>query len=214
MARFCGNCGSAVDDNAKVCGSCGTPLETNDKVVSKIPGVQYIDPEKKAKTAKKVKLFFGLAALIIVVVIVFNIVSGFVGYKGAVRKIMNAYEDYDIDTIVSMSSDYYYCMTDENYVEEYFGDIISEDLDDFEEYSGHNYKFSYEITDSYKMAEHKLDDLLDSLSYYEEFDADIIDKVVVVEVEVTAKSKNNDYTKELTLTLTKESGSWKLLYLY
>ncbi len=213
MARFCGNCGSAVDDNAKVCGSCGTPLEANNKVVSKIPGVQYIDPEKKAKTAKKVKTFFGLAALIIVAVIVFNIVSGFVGYKGAVRKIMNAYEDYDIDTIVSMSSDYYYCMTDENYVEEYFGDIISEDLDDFEEYSGHNYKFSYEITDSYKMAEHKLDDLLDSLSYYEEFDADIIDKVMVVEIEVVAKSKNNNYTKDLTLTLTKESGSWKLLYL-
>lgn len=214
MSKFCGNCGSAVDDNAKVCGNCETPLSTNNKIVSKIPGVQYENPEKKAKATKKIKIILGLAVLAIVAVIVFNIVSGFVGYKGAVHNIMNAYKDYDIDTIVSMSSDYYYCMTDENYVEKYFGDIISEDLDDFEENSGHNYKFSYEITDSYKMAEHKLDDLLDSLSSYEEFDADIIEKVMVIEIEVTAKSKRNTYNKDLTLTLTKENGSWKLLYLY
>ena len=214
MSRFCGSCGSAVDDNAKVCGNCGTPLDTNNKVVSKVPGIQYIDPEKKAKTIKKIKAFIGLVALVIVAIIVFNIVSGFVGYKGAVRKIMNAYEDYDIDTIVSMSSSWYYCMTDEDYAEEHFGDVISEDLDDFENYSGHNYKFSYEITDSYKMAEHKLDNLLDTLSSCEEFDADIIDKVMIVEVETTAKSKNDTYTKKLELTLTKENGSWKLLYMY
>ena len=27
MAKFCGNCGTQLEDNAKICGKCGTPLD-------------------------------------------------------------------------------------------------------------------------------------------------------------------------------------------
>lgn len=49
MARFCGNCGAQLDDDAKVCGQCGTPIDGN------VPGLKIVDPEKKKKMMKKVK---------------------------------------------------------------------------------------------------------------------------------------------------------------
>ena len=213
MSKFCGNCGTQLDDSAKVCGNCGMPLECAQINNSSIPGISYEDPEKKAKTKKLVKLVATLLVVVIVIIVALKILSGFIGYKGAVRKIMNAYEDYNINKIVSMASDLYYTMENEDYVEEYFSEIIANDLDYFEDRVGHKYKLSYEITDSYKLSEHKFEDLLDTLSYYDDFDADIISKVMMVEIEVTAKEGRDSMTTDLRLTLTKEDGSWKLLYL-
>ena len=213
MSKFCGNCGAQLDDFAKVCGNCGTPFETDKTVNAYIPGISYVDPEKKAKTKKKIKLAAIIAVFVVIAIIAINIVSGLVGYKGAVRKIMNAYKNYDLNTIVSMSSDLYYFMDNESYADDYFEDIISNDLDNFENRVGHKYKLTYEITDSYDMSEHKYEDLLNTLSDYGDFDADVISKVKIVEVDVTAKGGNGSMTTELKLTLTKENGSWKLLYM-
>lgn len=44
MAKFCGNCGAKLDDNAKVCGMCGAMLTTSTPNIS---GVQYVNPEKE-----------------------------------------------------------------------------------------------------------------------------------------------------------------------
>lgn len=52
MARFCGNCGAQIDENAKVCGQCGTPIEGS----TKTPPVKIIDPEKKKKNKKIFKI--------------------------------------------------------------------------------------------------------------------------------------------------------------
>lgn len=213
MSKFCGNCGAQLNDTAKVCGNCGIPLETSASINASIPSIGYVDPEKKAKMKKTVKLFASLGVIVIVAIIAINIILGFVGYKGVVRKIMNAYEDYDLNTIVSMSSELYSFMDDKNYADDYFGDIISNKLNNFENQVGHKYKFSYEITDSYEMSEYKYKNLLDRLSYYEDFDSDIISKVMIVEVDVTAKEGNDSMTIKLKLTLTKENGSWKLLYM-
>lgn len=213
MSKFCGNCGTRLEDTAKVCGNCGTILETNKTTNVSIPGISYVDPEKKAKTKKNVKLFTSLIVVIFIAIITCDIVSGFVGYKGVVRKIMNAYEDYDLNTLVSMSSELYAYMDDENYADDYFGDFIASDLNDYETMIGHKYKLSYEITDSYELSEHKYEDLLDTLSYYGDFDSDIISKVMIVEVDVTVKEGNQSMTTKLQLTLTKEDDAWKLLYL-
>lgn len=43
MAKFCGNCGTQLEDNAKICGQCGTPL---DGTSSKILDLKVVDPEK------------------------------------------------------------------------------------------------------------------------------------------------------------------------
>lgn len=213
MSKFCGNCGLQLDDNAKVCGNCGTPLANNRGVLeNSVPKIDFVDPEVKEKNKKKFTLIFIGIVLIVVALIAINIISGFFGFKGTVRKIMNAYENYDLDAITTMSSELYYYMDDESYENNYFANIIANDLENFETQVGHKYKLSYKITDSYEMSEHRYKDLLDTLSSYEEFDESIISKVMVAEIEVTAKGDGKK-TKQLNLTLSKENGSWKLLYL-
>lgn len=213
MAKFCGKCGAKWNDEAKVCGQCGMLLEMNRAAAPAVAGFGYVDPEEQTRRRKKVRTFVGFAVVVVVVIVVAKIALGFVGYKGTVRKIMNAYEDYDLDAIASISSEVYYFMGDDSYADDYFGSVISNDLDLFEEEVGYDYKLTYEITDSYDMNKRNYDELIDGLSFYSDFDADIIEKVKVVEVEVTAKDGGDDVTMELKLTLTKENGSWKLLYI-
>ena len=214
MAKFCGNCGTQLDDSANVCGNCGTPVEAGKVNNASIPGISYMDPEKKAKIVKNAKLAMVIAIVVIVATIAFNIVSGFVGYKGVARKVMKAYKNYDIETLVSMASEYYYFYDNEDYVEEYFEDAVADDLDFFEDQMERKYRLSYKILDGYEMSEHKFDDLMDTLSYNSDFDADTIKKVMIVKVDVTAKAGKDTMTTPITLTLTKENGSWKILYLY
>ena len=218
MSKFCGNCGTQLDDNAKVCGNCGTLLtDSNNNVASSIPGIEYVAPEKKAKNKKIAKLFISGIALIAVAAIAINIVSGFVGYKGATRKIMNAYKNYDIDALVSMTSDVYFDTYDSqgiDYAVQNYEYIISDDLDSFENSVGHKYKISYEIQEAYKLPERNLNNLFDSVLSYNEYMEDYgISKVMVVKIKVTAKSGKKSSSTVITLYLTKENGSWKLFRL-
>ena len=216
MGKFCGNCGTQVADGAKVCGNCGTPLvnEGGKMPVSEVPGIDYVDPEKKAKNKKQVKIVLGVAILIVIFMIAFNIISGFVGYKGTVRKIMKAYESYNIDTLIDMSSDLYLFYGDDSYIEYYFAEPVSDDLENFENSVGHKYKISYEITEAYTVSDRKFGALISNLSNYGDFDVDIISKIMIVELEVTAKEGKKTTTINKELYLTRENGSWKLLYFY
>ena len=60
MAKFCGNCGARLEDDAKICGTCGTSVEG---VTTSIPGLKVTDPEKQKKVKKTFKLVAGLMVL-------------------------------------------------------------------------------------------------------------------------------------------------------
>lgn len=210
MSKFCGNCGTQLDDSAKICGNCGTPLDTNRASNSSIPGVNYGDPEKKAKMTKNIKMYGGIAALILVVIIAIKLISGSVGYKGTVRKFMKAYEDYDIDTIVSMSSDIFSYMGMDDYAEYFFKATISSDLEAFEDKVGRKYDLSYEIVDSYELEGYRLDDLMEELESYDDFDPDDLSEIMMVELLITAEDDGKSMEREMALTLTKEDGDWKI----
>lgn len=210
MARFCGNCGTQLEDNAKICGKCGTPF---DGTSPNIPGLKVTEPEKQKKMKKTVKLVAGLAVLVIAAMIVFNVVSQYTGYNGLLRKVMTAYENYDIDTLISLSSDMYY-YGEEDWVEYYFEYNVGENLDYFESYVGHNYKLSYEVQEVYTISERKLDTILDTIeSSYPDFGIDAISQVKVAEVKVTAKEGKSSVSMSVQVTMTKENGKWRLLYI-
>ena len=201
MAKFCGNCGTQMDDNAKVCGQCGTPVDSG----TKTSAVKIIDPERKKKNKK---IFTFAAALILVVIVAataINVVTKFTGYNGLLRKVMAAYEVYDIDTLVSMSSDiYYYC--EEDYVEDYCENSVGRTLDSFESSVGHSYKFSYEINELYKLSERKMSEVLDNIkSAYPEFDIGKIKDVTVAEITITASKGEETSSKNIQITMT-EAG--------
>lgn len=215
MSKFCGNCGAQLDDAAKICGYCGTPLNEGNKTVSNIPGINYTDPEKKAKTKKRIKLFCSLAVVIVVIVLAINILSGFIGYKGVTRKVINAYKSYNIDALIDMTSptllDIYDSFDGSNYIENYYQNYLSNDLDYYEDSAGHNFKISYEINNTYELSERKIDSLFNDLSNYgDEFDNDDISKIMVVEVKITAKDRKSTASKTIDICLSKENGKWNL----
>lgn len=210
MAKYCGHCGTKLDDNAKVCGNCGTPLENTS---AKIPGVRIVDPEKQKKTKKTIKLIIGLIAVVAVAAIAISVVSNFTGSKGLLRQVMSAYENYDIDSLVSMSSDMYYYGYDD-FAEYYFTYSVGENLDAFEVSVGHSYTLSYEVNEIYTMSDRKFGELIRNIeNMYSDFDASIIEKAVVADLTLTAKQGNKSTKCDLQVTMTKEDGKWKLLYI-
>lgn len=209
MAKFCGNCGAQIDDNAKVCGQCGTPVDGG----TKTPPVKIIDPEKKKKNKKIFKLAVVLVLIVAVATTAINVVSKFTGYNGLLHKVMTAYEGYDIDTLVSLSSDIYYYGEDD-YVEYYFENIVGTTLDSFESSVGHSYQLSYEVNETYTMSERKVEETLKEIEYtYPEFDVSIIKEVVVSDITVTAKQGNKSMERDLNIIMSKEDSAWKLLYI-
>ena len=210
MAKFCGNCGARLEDDAKICGKGGTSVEG---VTTSIPGLKVTDPEKQKKVKKTFKLVAGLMVLLIVAGIAFNVVSQYTGYNGLLRKVMAAYEKYDIDTLISLSSNMYY-YGDEDSVEYYFESKVGENLDSFEASVGHNYKLSYKVNETYAMSERKENDLLDDIeNAYMDFDISKIKKVVVADLTLTAKQGNKSTNRDMNIVMTKENGSWRLLYI-
>ncbi len=216
MAKFCGICGAKLDDTARVCGYCGVPLnnEPLNNNVSSIPGVVS---ESEKEMAEKTKKVFKSGAMIIVAITVLalgiNILSSFTGYKGAVRKVINAFEDYDMNTLCSCASELCYYGNDIEYFEELFEKRVADKLDFYEEELGHNLKMSFKIIDSYKLDDRNRDDLLDELEEKGAY-VDGIDTVRKVELELTVKGSkrtNTYYTDDLVMV--KENGKWKVLYL-
>ena len=210
MAGFCGNCGAPLDDGARVCGQCGVPVNGVSKHVSGVHGAKQ---ENTKKIAKKIKMVVILAVIAGLAVGAWNIASNFIGPKGLVRKAMKAYEKYDIDQLVSLSSDmYFYGGEDE--AESYFGYGVGNDLDDLENSVGHSYKLTYKIKEIYDLSERRLDELLDSIEYlYPYFDVDNIKKISVASVSVTAKKGSKSVNRNIEITMTKEGKEWKILYI-
>lgn len=209
MAKFCGNCGAPMDDNAKVCGQCGTPMEGN----AKTSPVKIVDLEKRKKNKKIFKLTVALVLMVAVAATAINVASKFTGYNGLLRKVMTAYEGYDIDTLVSLSSDVYY-YGEEDYVEGYFQNSVGTTLDAFESSVGHSYTLSYEINEVYTLSDRKLNEIFNNIeATYSDFDTNMIEKVVVANLTVTARQDTKTSSLDLNVVMSKEDGNWKLLYL-
>lgn len=211
MEKFCGNCGAEMGDNAKVCGQCGTPLRGTSS--TQITRAKFNDPVKKKKNKKIITLCVTALVLVIITFVSITMISTFTGYNGLIRKVMTAYKDYDIDTLIYLSSDMYYYGA-EDYVEYYFEYNVGSALDSFETSIGHNYKITYEINEIYTLPERNLKEILEEISYgYSEFDTGIIQKFVGADITVTAKQGNKSVSRDLKIIMSKEKGSWKLLYI-
>lgn len=184
-----------------------------DGTPASVRGLKVVDPEKQKKMKKTVKLVLSLAALILVTVIAINVVSQYTGYNGLLRKVMTAYENYDIDTLISLSSDMYY-YGDEDWAEYYFEYSVGDDLDSFESSVGHSYKLSYEVNETYTVSERKLNDMLKQIEYsYSDFDVSEIEKIVIADITVTAKQGSKSVNRDINIVMSKEDGTWRLLYI-
>lgn len=200
-----------MDDDARVCGQCGTPIDGES---GRIPGLEPIDPEKKKKLAKRIKTAVVLLAVAIVAIVGVRVALSYTGTNGLVRKVMAAYEKYDIDALIALSSDMYYYSDYENYVDEYFEYAVGSSIDSFESSVGHSYKMTYEIEEIYDLSQRKQDEVLKGIEFmYPDFDAELISKVSAASVKITAKQGSRSASERITITMVKEGGTWKLLYI-
>ena len=222
MAKFCGNCGAQLDDDDKVCGQCGTPVNGN---AGTVPGLKVVDPEtlqapggddpeKKKKMAKRIKWIVALVIVVALAITVVKVYLSFTGTNGLVRKVMTAYEDYDVDSLVALSSDMYYYFDSDDYVDEYFEDAVGKYIDNFESSVGHSYKLTYEVDEIYDLSKRKQEEIFKSIgNQFPDFDVDTISKIAVANVKVTAKQGSKSVNKTVKITMSKEGKEWKLLYL-
>lgn len=209
MAKYCGFCGERLDDDDRVCGQCGTSVPRMGK--STFSGIR---PDTKRKAKKGIKIAAILAGIVIIVAVIACIVFNRIGSRGLVYKTMTAYKEYDINTIIQNSSDIYYYNNEENYAELYFKSAIGESLDYYESSVGHNCKYSYDIVEIFTLSERKYDTVLADIEYmYPDFDTDMIEEIVIANLLVTAKQGKNTADGELCITMSKELGEWKILYI-
>lgn len=210
MVKFCGNCGEKLDAGDRVCGQCGTPVpgEGNSGFGGKI------NPAAKRKMKKAIKTAIIILVIMAVVVAAGLVAFNMIGSRGLTHKTIRAYEKYDIDTILENSSEVYYYSGYEDEAEDYFELVVGEGLDYYETETGHNCKYSYDIKEMFTLPERKYDTLLSELEVvYPDYDVDLIQEVAVANLTVTAKQDNRSATGEVSITMTKESDGWKVLYI-
>ncbi len=246
MAKFCTNCGTSLDDAATFCTSCGAalgadapaaaPAENNngvnfkakvDEIVNKF---KNMEPEKKQKFTKY-GIFggAGLVGLIVLIVVICLIVAN-TGYKGLVKDAMNAIKNVDAEAWVDLYSEYGYYEIKEYDNEDIDLDELKEDYIDhakdsvvnmldryFNEKAGRDYKFTYEIKDTYEPEKYEYEELYemyDRVTRDKDGDEEVEltpedswKKVIVVEIEINAKGDKNDKKVDLELVLAKEENT-------
>ena len=216
MSKFCGNCGAQIDDTAKVCGHCGF-AQTEESNVA-VPGVgDVVGKAKEIAGSDKVKKLIPIAGIavvaVVVIVILASVIGSSTGYKGVVKKFVNAVEKEDAAKIMSLLSDDEF--EDEDFDEGDYEDAIADQIDAFLDYwddkVGGDPKFSFEITDADELSDRKIDDLNEE---FEEADIDIeVKKAVEVEVELTVKGDKKEKDEEYEFYLIKQKeGGWKIYY--
>lgn len=198
-----------MDDNAMVCGYCGTAFNS-----ASGNNFKYEDPEKKAKIKKMIKKVIVAVVIVTVISIALSIGSSFIGYRGAVRKFMNAYKNENSEALVDMTCSF---MQDEDYAEIVaykYESRLENDFDNFDYHFDSKYSIKYEITNASKLSERQSKSVMEQLAsngLASEDDVDLIKKIMNVKVVITAKHGSDSTSMNKTIYLAKESDGWKLL---
>ena len=213
MSKFCGNCGFKMDDDARVCGNCGTPFEgmPDNGVPQKIklPKTSTMTPEKKKKLKKGLTLGIVAVVAVIAIIVAVNIVSNFTGYKGALRKAMNAIESYDIETLMDVTSDIKFnSIGSIMSADDILSREVSTKLNSYEDEVGHDLHINYSITDSYKLSDRKFQEFTKYVESYYAYDCSDITEVVKVELRIEAKGSSRTKTYTESIYMIKERNKW------
>lgn len=223
MSKFCGNCGTQLDDNAAFCTNCGVSLSSETKteasVVSSAKNVLNVVKEKSLLVINKMKndknflyTVIGVAAAVVLAIVLLCVFLGG-GYKKAINNYIDAtyYGNYK----AAMK-----CMPDEYW--EYMEDELNVDLDDLEddfeesfenreenlkEEYGKRYKVTYKVTDKDVLDNDDLRDIKDELKKFGIKKKDVT-KAMEVEIEYTIKGSEDKDTDDTTLTLVKIGNKW------
>lgn len=198
---YCGNCGTALDDNITVCWKCGSPVQ-QDK--------QRIARRRLRKWLRRILLVLILALAAYLAVFA---LYAYTGANGLLRRTMGAVENYDVGKLISLSSDVYLCSSGDP-LSDLLESSVENHLEKLTTDSGRIYNFSYKIKDVEDLSIRKFRNLVKQLeAEYEDFDSDSITKAKVAKVTMTAQRGKKKLTESCNIYIVKENRTWKLLYI-
>lgn len=219
MSNYCTHCGAQLEEDAKFCAACGMAVDGikrgNSQRKNRWRGTagNFNSGEKcSQRTLKRIGLIS--AAAIILSIVLCIVLLGGGGYKGMVKKVVAAIEEQDVNALMDLSSDLYYGRKDDYEECEYFYNREVENLTEhFEEDVGRRYTLKYEIDSVRSATKKEKDAMLEGLSYegYDEKAIKAVKEIKIVSVILTAKNGRRSEDQEVTMTVAKEKGGWKLL---
>ncbi len=214
MSKFCGNCGSQMDDNAVVCGNCGCSMSDN-KTTFK-PSDPEQDKAKKSKIKKIIGICAAVVAVALVVVICFNFIGGR-SYKSVVDTYIEAsIKEPDAAAALELFPDELLSkslrdegMTRTEAVKK-LQDSLDSAVEQIEKYCD-DWSVSWEVVDIVDASNSEVKYLSDDCEDLYDFKVSAKkDLTVEIAVEVTVDGETKTNTQDLDLTLIKSGKSWYL----
>ncbi|MCM1220413.1 MAG: zinc-ribbon domain-containing protein [Lachnospiraceae bacterium] len=217
MVNFCANCGSKLEKGDKVCGNCGTAVEGMHLPKMESPASAAGAAKQKGNGNAKIAILIGAGvAFFVVLAIGISIAANFTGYKGTVRNMVKALQEYDMETLyslTSLTSDEIYEYNYGNDFEVRYQEMVSDTLDKYEDNVGNIKKITYEISDVTELSDRRVEEIKDSLILYYNLDVSNIKKIMQVSLTLTVKGSEKSASYRVSsLYFIKESGKWKLYY--
>lgn len=216
MAKFCGNCGAASDDNANICGNCGAPFAASKNgagnILSKIPGVSNINinSDQKALITKIAKIAVpAIAAIVAVIIVITCLIIPHTGAQGAMRKYFKAVQNADASAIAEFvpaaiaNRDNFEESLDEEL------DLIQETIEDR---YGEGYKYKFKDVKAKKLDKDDLEEYEEDYDEIKKYNKDLevpeISAGYRIKCELVLKGDKRDKDGKCTVIMLKEDGKW------
>lgn len=222
---FCGKCGMKNHDNAMFCSGCGAELNraqmagnNSAPMYGNNPAPMYGNNPAYAASPdgkNRKKSIILIAAIAVIAIAFVAVVFGGRSYKKTIDKYVEASYEGDVETILELlpKKVMVYALEDEGYdydeLDEFIEDASEEleyQLDRIKKYLGDNWKVTHKIVDVEDVIGDDLEYLQDD---YEELDVKV-SAAKNVEVDITIKIGNEEYTDSMYVSVIKVGRSWYL----
>lgn len=202
MGKFCGNCGMQLEDDSRICGNCGTPYVVDNMLGNK---------RNVKKKFKKIAIISLVCTLVIAIgIFSLNVFLYINSFERAIDTFVEGINEYNLDEIFSVSYEAKVFQYDDTTdYENTFIQSISDSLDSYENQVGHDPVVSYEIVDSYKLSDRKLQSLISNIETVYNYDASDISEVVCVSINLKIEGpKGETSVPSKDIYVIKENGKW------
>lgn len=222
MSKFCGNCGTVMDDAAMVCGQCGTPLAAAPAPAKAKKAVKFdasvitgvIDSIKKGDKSALIKGGAAVAAVAVVLILIISIFAGG-GEEKAAEKFIKAFDKEKAESMTKLLPKFIFSENEYGYEqdEDDWTDEFEEEIEDFKDtmdraYGFDEFSIKYDLLYSEKYGKDYLKEIEDKFEEYEDFEEKKLKAATNLVYEVVYKGKGEKVIGKASFTVVKYGSKW------